>query len=62
MLEYKCRKITEPVHVLKDQVSQKVCVDLGLVSRIAEMATQPANLKEEVPQLFTGLGKLKTEY
>ena len=26
------------------------------------MVTQAINLKEEFPQLFTGLGKLKTEY
>ena len=33
-----------------------------MIARIGEVVTQPANFKEEFPQLFTGLGKLKTEY
>ena len=65
-LEYKGCKITEPVYALKDQrhslLSKKACVGLGLIARIGEVVTQPANFKEEFPQLFTGLGKLKTEY
>ena len=65
-LECKGRKITEPVYVLKDQLysllSKKTCVALGLIARTGEVVTQPAEFKEELPQLFTGLGKLKTEY
>ena len=34
----------------------------GFDCRIGEVVTQAINLKEEFPQLFTGLGKLKTEY
>ena len=34
----------------------------AMVCHIGEVVTQPANFKEEFPQLFTGLGRLKTEY
>ena len=65
-LECKGCKITEPVYVLKVQLysllSKKACVDLGLIACIGEVVTQPADSKEKFPQLFTGLGKLKTEY
>ena len=64
MLEYQGHNTTEPVYVLKDQpycvslLSEIACVDLGLIARIWEVVT--ANFKEEFPQLFTGLRKLKT--
>ena len=65
-LTYKERQISETVFVLKDQLysllSKKACVDLGLITRIGEVNTQPVNFIGEFPQLFHGLGKLETKY
>ena len=65
-LIYKERQICETVFVLEDQLysllSKKACVDLGLIARIGEVNTQPANFIGEFPQLFSGLGKLETKY
>ena len=43
-------------------LSKNPCVDLGLIARIGEVNTQPANFIREFPQLFSGLGKLETNY
>ncbi|KAK2552552.1 hypothetical protein P5673_026407 [Acropora cervicornis] len=65
-LTYKERQICETVFVLEDQLysllSKKACVDLGLIARIGEVNTQPANFIGEFSQLFSGLGKLETKY
>jgi len=65
-LTYKEHQISETVLLLKDQfcslLSKKACVDLGLIARIGEMNTQPANFIGEFPKLFSGLGKLETKY
>ncbi|KAL9985670.1 hypothetical protein ACROYT_G008096 [Oculina patagonica] len=62
----KDNQISETVYVLKDQLysllSKKACVGLGLISRIGEVNTQPANFVGEFPHLFSGLGKLETKY
>ena len=65
-LTYEGRQISETVYVLKDQLysllSKKACVGLGLIARIGEVNTQPANFVGEFPHLFSGLGKLETKY
>ena len=65
-LTYEERQISETVYVLKDQLyslfSKKACVGLGLIARIGEVNTQPANFVGEFPHLFSGLGKLETKY
>ena len=65
-LTYKEHQISETVFVLRDQLysllSKKPCVDLGLSVQIGEMNTQPVNFIGELPQLFSGLGKLETKY
>jgi hypothetical protein len=68
-LRYKDRTITEPIYVIQNQpcslLSRKACVDLTLLKRINEVSEpqeSSPDFKAEYPALFTGLGKLKTEY
>ena len=48
------------------QLSRKACVKLGHITRtnqeIEEVISTPADSKAEFPSLFSGLGRLKTEY
>ena len=69
-LKYQQSKVTEPVYVIPNQesalLSRKACVKLGLITRtdqeIEEVISIPADFKAEFPSLFSGLGRLKTEY
>lgn len=65
-LSHKDNKITETLYVLKGQtcslLSRTACVQLGLISRVQEIHSNPPNFKEEFPQLFQGLGKLAKSY
>ena len=57
MLEYKCRKITDPGYALKDKHSKNACVDLGLGSRIGEVVTLPDNFLGRSPSTLRKTGK-----
>ena len=65
-LEYRNRSLTESVYVLRNQpcslLSRKACVDLGLIFHVDEVSNKPPDFVREFPRLFTGLGKLNTEY
>ena len=67
-LQYRQGQIKEQLYVIKDQhcslLSKRACVELGLIKRINEVqpSSSPASFRTEFPALFTGLGKLKTEY
>lgn len=65
-MTYEERRISETVYVLNDQLysplSKKAGVGFGLIARIGEVNTQPANVVGEFPHLFSGLGKLETKY
>lgn len=69
-IKYRQCKIQERVYVIKNQSSsllgRRACVDLGLVQRldadVEELSTQLPNFRAEFPKLFTGLGKMTTEY
>ncbi len=67
-LKYRQRRIQEQVYVIRNQpcslLSKKVCVQLGLIklNDVGEVIHSPPDFRKEFPQLFKGLGKLKTEY
>ena len=67
-LQYRQGQIKEQLYVIKDQhcslLSKRACVELGLIKQINEVqpSSSPASFCTEFPALFTGLGKLKTEY
>ncbi|XP_030828454.1 uncharacterized protein K02A2.6-like [Strongylocentrotus purpuratus] len=68
-LRHRDKQIKETLYVVKDQesslLSRKACRTLNLVRRVEEVDScddETANFKAEFPQLFTGLGKLKTAY
>ena len=67
-ISYRQRKIEEKLYVIKNQpsslLSRAACVNLGLIQRSdthVDEVIQTPNFRAEFPQLFTGLGKVKTE-
>ena len=68
-MKYRQSKIQERVYVIKNQpcslLSRQACVGLGLIRRldvdVDELSSAMPNFRSEYPQLFKGLGKIKTE-
>ena len=63
------KELQEVVYVLKDQacslLSKRACEGLGLVKvseDVHEVKEESPNFRAEYPELFEGLGELKTEY
>lgn len=68
-LQTRGRRITETLYAVKDQkcslLSRKACRALNLLYRVEEVDycdSDQVDFKEEFPQLFKGLGNLKTPY
>ena len=67
-ISYRQREIEEKLYVIKNQpsslLSRAACVNLGLIQRsdtLVDEVIKTPNFRAEFPQLFTGLGKVKTE-
>ncbi|XP_054765371.2 uncharacterized protein K02A2.6-like [Lytechinus pictus] len=68
-LQHRDKQIKGTLYVVENQrcslLSRKACSDLNLICKVEEVDYQNgenANFEAEFPQLFTGLGKLKTAY
>ena len=66
-MRYQNREIVETVYVLRNQstspLSKAACVSLKIISRVDEISgSATTNFGAEFPKLFTGLGKLNTDY
>ena len=66
-LQYKSRKVTKPIYVIKNQknslLSKSACVELGLIKllNIDEVQPEGCYFKTQYSKLFKGLGEIKTE-
>nr|KAG5700577.1 hypothetical protein BaRGS_015373 [Batillaria attramentaria] len=64
-LRYKDSCLREAIYVISRQqsglLSKTACIKLGLIARVGELEHSHPDYKAEFPQLFEGLGRLKTE-